>query len=162
MKRTEDFIVEGTRLLFRNFSGREQKYNPPGKKNFCIPIEDPKLANEMKKEGWNIRVLQPNEENEEPLHYMQVSLSFGDFYPPKVYMIGNISHKKTRLNEDTVAELDNVEIESADIIIRPYNWNTPTGSGIRGYVKTLYVTYIEDVFAGKYSDYDSEVEKPFE
>lgn len=158
MKRTEDFIVEGTRLLFRNFSGNETKYNPAGKKNFCIPIDDPELANAMRDEGWNIRVLQPREEGDEPVHYMQVALSF-DNIPPKVTMVMKQSHKQIPMTAETIGELDYADIAYADIIIRPYNWETATGSGIKGYVKSMYVVVEEDVFAGKYADFD---EKPFE
>ena len=63
---TENIKIENAHILFRNFSGRESKYNRAGQRNFCVYIDDPDLAQRLIDDGWNIRVREPREEGEAP------------------------------------------------------------------------------------------------
>lgn len=87
---------------------------------------------------------------------MQVTVRF-DIYPPKVVLITR--RKQQTLNEETIKNLDYAEIKNVDLIIRPRNWVTQEGTsyekrGVKAYLKTMYVTIVEDVFADKYADLD--------
>lgn len=141
-----DLKIENARLAFRNFSGKEGKFNPPGRRNFCVLLDDdisPVLAND----GWNIKHLKPREEGDAPQAYMQVAVRYENF-PPRIVLI--TSEGKTLLQEDTVNMLDWAEIKNVDLVIRPYNYDINGKTGVKAYCKTMYVTIEEDEFEKKY------------
>lgn len=152
--RVANISVENAKIIFRNFAGKPSKFNAEGKRNFCLLIDD-ESANKFKLDGWNIKYLNPRDPDDKPQPYIQVSVAFDNF-PPNIYLISG--GKKTKLNEDTVSVLDYAEIENVDLIIRPYNWEVSGKSGIKAYVKNMYVTIVENEFEKKYRDLESEDE----
>lgn len=163
-KVTDNIVMENAHIIFRNFAGKESKFNRAGARNFCVIIDDLDLAERLADEGWNIRILTPRDEEDEPKHYLQVAVSF-DNVPPKVILV--TKREKTRLDEEAVASLDYAEIKNVDLIIRPYNWVIQPGtknekSGVKAYLKTMYVTIDEDEFADKYADLGDPDELPFD
>ena len=151
-KRTENIVIENARLIFKNFAGEESKFNRKGNRNFCVVL-DGETADDLRDMGWNIKALKPRDDEDEPTYYLQVTVAFGNF-PPKVIMIAGKT--KTLLNEDTIDTLDDAEIKNVDIVIRPYVWEMGGNSGIKAYLKTMYVTIEQDVFAGKYDCLEDE------
>lgn len=148
-----NIAIENARIGFRNFSGKEGKFNPAGRRNFCVFLEED-LARTLEKDGWNVRWLQPRDDNEAEQGYLQVAVSY-DNIPPKIIMIS--SKGKTIMDDESVGILDWAEISEIDLIIRPYNWVLHEGtknekSGVKAYVKSMYVTIAEDEFEKKYYD----------
>lgn len=151
--------IENTRIIFRNFKGEETRYNRAGNRNCCVLIDDAEIAQKLKEDGWNIKILAPRDEDEEPKHYIQAAVSF-KVAPPKIYMV--CGGRKVLLDEETVSILDNSDIINVDVILRPYFWDIGNGkAGIKAYVKTMYVTIEKDEFADKYADEEYPEEMPF-
>lgn len=144
--------LEGVRIGFRNFEGKEGKFNKAGDRSFAIFLEDHRLAEDLLKEGWNIKFPREQEEPSDPDEpsrdpWLQVSVGF-EYYPPSVFLISD--GNPTRIGEDEIAMLDWAEIENVDVVLRPYSWTVNRNTGIKAYLKAGYFSIIQDEFAKKY------------
>lgn len=149
--RLDNQIFQDARIVFRNFAGAEKPFNSAGDRNFCLLL-DPDKAEEMRKEGWNIKQLRPREEGDEPQDYIQVSVSYGKGRPPQVTLITHGGTKRTDLGADEVMMLDYADVENWDVILNPYPWEVNGKSGIKAYLKKAFVTLNEDELDRKYAD----------
>ena len=143
--------LEGVRIGFRNFEGREGQYNKKGERSFAAFL-DRDTAEALLAEGWNVKFPKENPGQTDPDAdardpYIQISVGF-DFYPANVFLISN--GEPSRLTEDEVLMLDWAEIENVDLVLRPYEWSVNRNSGIKAYLKSGYFTIVTDKFAAKY------------
>lgn len=141
-------LMENARIIFRNFAGKEGQYNREGDRNFAVLLDDG-IAKLLDDDGWNVKWLKAREEGEEEQPYLQVSVNFKG-RPPKCVMI--TSRGRTDLGEDEIELLDWADIRTIDLIVRPYEWTVNGKSGIKAYLKSIFVTIEEDALDLKYQD----------
>ena len=135
------------RIVFRNFSGEEGKFNSKGRRNFCLVLDADEAAR-MRSDGWNVRELPPREEGDDPGYILKVNVNYSGKRPPRVVLI--TSRGKTNIGESDLSLLDWAEITNVDLIVNPYigpGRETPTA-----YLDSLYVTIQEDELEMKYLD----------
>lgn len=146
-------LMEGVRIIFRNFAGKEGQYNREGDRNFAVLLDD-KTAEAMTEDQWNVKWLQPRseEEGEQPQAYLPISVNFKG-RPPRIVVI--TSRGRTNVDEHGVEMLDWVDILNVDLIVRPYAWTVNGKTGIKAYLQSIYVTIEEDPLELKYSELDT-------
>lgn len=158
MERNNKLAIDNARIIFKNFTGKDDKFGREGDRNFSIVIEDDALAEQLANDGWNVKPLTPRDPDEKVNHFIKVKISF-KVRPPKIWLLTN--HKRTLLDEDTIATLQYARIENADVVVSPWRWEVNGKTGIAAYLETLYVKIEDDPFADKYADYESSDEVPF-
>jgi len=141
-------LMEDARIIFRNFEGREGRYNRAGDRNFCVLLPE-ELAAQMAEDGWNIKALKAREQGDPDQPYIQVTVGF-KFKPPKIVLI--TSRGRNDIGEDMVDMLDWIDIAKVDLIIRPYDWNVSGNTGRTAYLKTIFITVNEDELELKYAE----------
>lgn len=145
--KNNNLIIENARIIFRNFAGAEDKFNRAGNRCFSVVIEDSSIVNDLVSDGWNVKSLKPREEDDEPTYYLPVTVNMNGNVRVNMVTKKNI----ITLDEDSIDSLDFVEIQNVDITVRPYDWEVNGKTGRKAYLKTLYVTIVEDDFVDKYS-----------
>jgi|SRR5215475_5264683 len=152
MPQDNTILMEGVRIIFRNFAGKEGQYNREGDRNFAVLLDE-KVAKDLSMDNWNVKWLKPRDEDEDdsPQAYLQVSVNFKG-RPPRIVLI--TSRGRTNLDEGSVEMLDWADIKNVDLIVRPYEWTVNGKSGIKAYLQSIYVTIEEDALEMKYAELD--------
>lgn len=141
--------IDDARIIYRNFSGVGSKFNREGDRNFAVYILDEDIAEELKERGWNVKIKPPREDGDDPFMFLPVKIKFNDRGPSVYLVTGN---KKTPLNENTVSCLDDIDILSVDLDIRPYDWEVNDKTGRTAYLQSIWVTQEVDRFASRMMD----------
>ena len=129
--------IDNAHIIFRNFSGEASKFNREGDRNFALRIFDQDIADKLLDLGWNVKIKPPREEGEDPFMYLPVKIKFND-YGPKVYL--KSGSNRVVLDEESISCLDNIEIENADLDIRPYDWDVNGKQGRTAYLQGGLIT----------------------
>ena len=141
--------IDDARIIFRNFKGEADKYNREGDRNFALVIPSKEIADALVKEGWNVKIKDPREEDDTPFMYLPVKVKFND-RGPQVYL--KTGDRANRLDEETVGILDDVDILSVNIDIRPYDWEVNGKTGRTAYLQSIEVIQEIDRFAARYAE----------
>jgi hypothetical protein len=101
-------------------------------------------------DGWNVKIKPPREEGDTPFMHMLVKVKFTG-RGPNVYLVSG--NKTVELNEDTISCLDEIDILSCDMDIRPYDDKLPNGNTFRtAYLSAMRVYQRVDRFAADNDD----------
>lgn len=141
--------IDEARIIYRNFSGIGSKYNREGDRNFAVIIPNQELADALIEENWNVKIKPPRDEDDTPFMYLPVKVKFNDRGPSIYLKTGTAMNK---LDEESVSCLDNVDILSVDLDVRPYDWDVNGKAGRTAYLQSICVTQEIDRFAERYSE----------
>ena len=145
--------IDDARIIFRNFSGEPSKYNREGDRNFAVVIPNSDLAERLSEDGWNVKINDPREEGDDPFIYLPVKVKFNE-KGPSVYLISG--SRKNKLDEESVGILDDIDIRSVSMDIRPYDWEVNGKTGRAAYLQSIEVIQEIDRFAARYAEEDAE------
>lgn len=144
--------VNDARIIYRNFKGEGGKYNREGDRNFAMVIPNQELADELISRGWNVKIKAPREEGDDPFMYLPIKVKFND-RGPRIYLTAG-NHTNC-LEEDMIAMLDDIDIRSVDLDIRPYDWEVTGKTGRTAYLQAMEVIQEIDRFAARMAEEES-------
>jgi len=150
-------LMEGVRIIFRNFEGKEGRYNKKGNRNFGVILPNNEVAEAMAQDDWNVKWLQPREDDDEGTEetpWLPVEVAYDRGRPPRIVLI--TSRGRTNLGEHEVEMLDWADIVNVDLIVRPYNWEVNNKGGVKAYLQSMYITIEEDELEKKYAEMDQQ------
>lgn len=142
--------IDDARIVYRNFSGAPSKFNREGDRNFAIVIEDSATTDELVAKGWNVKIKPPRDEDDEPFMFLPVKVKFNDRGPAVYLKSGNADPVK--LDEETINCLDDIDILSVDVDVRPYIWDVNGKTGRTAYLQSIFVTQEVDRFASRFDN----------
>lgn len=147
--------IDDARLVFRNFAGKEDMYNRAGNRNFAVVIDDEEIKDALLKDEnkdgvpWNVKIKAPREEGDAPFMFLPVKVKFNG-RGPKVYL--RTGDKINELDEESVDILDDIDIVSVDLDIRPYDGVTQNRPFRTAYLQSIHVTQQVDRFAARMAE----------
>lgn len=152
--------IDDCRIIYRNFSGIGSKFNREGDRNFAIVIPDEETANHLKEDGWNVKIKPPRDPDDSPFMFLPVKIKFNDRGPACYLQSGT---RQNKLDEESISCLDDVDISSVDLDIRPYDWEVNGNTGRTAYLQAINVIQEIDRFASRYAEEEHpEDDLPFE
>lgn len=140
--------IDDARIVYRNFKGEGSKFNRDGDRNFSVVINNEEIADAIAKEGWNVKIKPPRDDEDTPFITLPVKVKFSD-RGPIVYL--KSGDKMVKLDEESIGCLDDIDILSVDMDIRPYDWEVNGKNGRTAYLQSICVTQEIDRFAARYS-----------
>ena len=141
--------IDDARIIYRNFSGAPSKFNREGDRNFAVVIPNEDIKDALIEKGWNVKIKPPREDGDTPFMILPIKIKFND-YGPRVYL--KTGDKMNTLDEETIDILDNIDIASVDLDVRPYDWEVNGKTGRTAYLQGIKVTQEIDRFAARFAE----------
>ena len=143
--------ITDARIVYRNFSGVKSQYNREGLKSFSVVIPNQEICDQLVEAGWNVKIKPPRDVDDRPFMHLPVKVRFNGRGPAAyIQSAGNV----TRLNEETIGMIDDIDIASVDMDLRPYDWTVNGDSGRTAYLQAINVIQNIDRFGAKYMEDD--------
>lgn len=139
--------IPGDQITWRHMesSNNLSRYDREGVRYFAIKLSD-EFAEELETEGWPVtwRDLNRNDPNaDEPdmQAYLKVFIKYGTRFPCDIYLVNANRKTKTLLDESDLDTLhiDAKDIETIDLLIRPYYWTYGDQHGIKAQVQAMNI-----------------------
>lgn len=159
--------INDARIMWPNFSGSADRFNREGDRNFNLVIPTQEIAdlllNNKNEYGdhWNVKIKPPKGDGDVPFMHMPVKVKFNN-RGPNVYLVpcskdeylarklDGTAPNPVPLDEDTVKCLDDIDIISVDMDIRPYDGQMANGMTFRtAYLSAMRVYQRVDRFAAE-------------
>lgn len=150
--------VRNAVLIWTNFQGKANRFGNTAK-NFNLVInEDAKkdLESDPSK-SFNIHSIGGEGTDDPVMYFINVKVNMDSMYPPVVTLYTDYKGVKSHsaLDNETIECLDRINIQSADCIINLYESKMHPGK-VSGYLRKLNVIQNkEEVFGGKYDEWDN-------
>jgi len=145
---TRDILeIEDARIIYRNFEGLASKFNREGDRNFAVIIPNDDICNELVEAGWNVKIRPPRDEDDSPFMFLPVKIKFNSRGPAAYVRSGD---NVTKLTEETIGMLDEIDIQSVDMDLRPYDWDVNGKQGRTAYLQAINVIQNVDRFGQQY------------
>lgn len=147
-----NLIIEDAKIKrYTNFKGEEKinrdtgrVVNEKGSRNFCVYIDDEKLVEDLLAAGWVVKRSRVEEDGDVRRAYLPVAVRYGRIAPTIRSVVGG---RINDLTEETVGMLDRASIITADLVIRPREWEP---GRIKAYLRTGYFNLQKEYFEDKY------------
>lgn len=147
--------INGARIAWKNFEGREGTYNRAGDRNFVLVIPDEELANILQNDkndlgaSWNVKIKPPRDEDDTPFIFLPVKVKFNG-RGPTVYLISNGNRRK--LDEETIGMLDRMDILNVDLDIAPSDGEAQGRPYRAAYLRSMEVVQDVDRFTARWAE----------
>lgn len=156
MPKFEIVRFDHSRICYKHFSGLPDNFHREGDRDFSIIIDDENVVEELRAAGWNV-VSKPNREGDGMFNTLRVKVKYSGGDERKKWLDPTVllqtGSTMVKLNESTIALLDNMDIEDISIDIRAYDWTNNGKSGRTAELHGMKVVQRLDRFGAEYEDY---------
>ena len=140
--------IEDARIIYRNFEGVASKFNREGDRHFAVIVPNDEIKDILVEAGWNVKIKPPRDEDDTPFMFIPVKVKFNNRGPAAYLRSGETV---TRLNEETIGILDEIDIQSVSMDLRPYDWDVNGKTGRTAYLQAINVIQNIDRFGDMYA-----------
>lgn len=141
--------IDDARIIYRNFAGHGSKFNREGDRNFAVIIPNQEIADELIESGWNVKIKPPRDDQDMPFMYLPVKIKFND-RGPNVYLV--TGERRNKLDKEAISCIDDIDISSVSLDIRPYDWEVNGKVGRTAYLQAMQVIQEIDRFAARFAE----------